>query len=422
MACLAGMPAAAVLAYSTRNLSDTGGADDIISPAVAGQQLPGLACGGSSSLGPAVADTGAAAAGAAPFMAVAFDMAVSAAAPAGARALQAPGGAPLGLAGVLGGGPMPASLSQLQRTVLQAIVTLSAGIQLPAPNSAGVTPDSAFGGQMRPWLAQLGAPAVDAWAVQLLLNGVAYYNLNGTNMLALRAALAAVPSAPATAAAASGGVGSITIAAIAGGAGVVAGIALAAAAFLLLLRRRRANTIAAIGSAPLPQPVDGMKRGAASLSSNPLHAQSTGGSARRPHDAQTGATGASNRKLASTRSLTFMAAADEGSGDGAAAVASQAAAHIRSPLGAALHQRASMSPQMASAAAFDLAAGSARDSFVDTGGSAIYAARAKVIVLQASSRVGYDSKGARETTYGRDDAAGDSSLATNGSMLQLDFT
>ena len=359
------MPATAVLAFATRNLSDAGAADETVSPSLVGQQLPGLDCAGSSKLGPATADTGASAASAAPFMALAFDIAVSAATLGGARARALQGATdPLGLAGVLGGGPMPAALTPLQRTVLQAIVTLSAGLQLPAPNSAGVTPDSAFGGQMRPWLAQLGAPAVDAWAVQLLLNGVAYYNLNGTNMLALRAALAAVPSAPATAAAASGGVGSITIAAIAGGAGVVAGIALAAAAFLLLLRRRRANTIAAIGSAPLPQPVDGMKRGAASLSSNPLHAQSTGGSARRPHDAQTGATGAPNRKLASTRSVAFVAA--EGSGDGAAAVASQAAAQITSPLDAALHQRASMSPQMASAAAFDLAAGSARDSFVDT--------------------------------------------------------
>ena len=103
-----------------------------------------------------------------------------------------------------------------------------------------------------------------------------------------------------------------------------------------------------------------------------------------------------------------MAAADEGSGDGAAAVASQAAAHIRSPLGAALHQRVVMSPQPALAAATELAAGSARDSIVDTGGSAIYAARARAFVLQASSRVGYDSKGAREPTYSNDDAGNDS--------------
>ena len=259
MACLAGVPAAAVLAFCTRNLSNAAALDEMISPSLTGQQLPGSSCASGAELGPAAADTAAtAAASSAPFIAIAFDIAVSVAALSGARAraLQSAGD-PLGLAGVLGGGPMPATLSSLQRTVLQAIVTLSAGLQLPAPNAAGVTPDSAFGGQMRPWLAQLGAPAVDAWAVQLLLNGVAYYNLNGTNMLALRAAVAALPTAAPLAVAGEGGGSAnsgLPIAVVAGGVGgvVVLAAALAAAVFTLR-RRRRARARLAAGSTPSPR-------------------------------------------------------------------------------------------------------------------------------------------------------------------------
>jgi hypothetical protein len=242
MACLAGVPAAAVLAFATRNLSDAGAADEMIAPSLPGQQLPGLTCASGSVLGLAAADTGASAAGAAPFMAISFDIAVSVAALGGARALQAADD-PLGLAGVLAGGPMPSPLSPLQRAVLQAIVTLSAGLQLPAPSAVGATPVSAFGGQMGPWLAPLGAPAVSSSAVQLLLNGLAYYNLNGTNMLALRAALGVVPtSAPLTAAGCGGSTGDgFSIAAMAVGAAGVLILEAAIVAVVLISRRRRAR-------------------------------------------------------------------------------------------------------------------------------------------------------------------------------------
>ena len=293
MACLAGVPSAAVLAFCTRNLSFAAASDEMISPSLTGQQLPGFACASGADLGPAAADTAAtAAASSAPFIAIAFDIAVSVAALSGARAraLQSAGD-PLGLAGVLGGGPMPATLSPLQRTVLQAIVTLSAGLQLPAPNAAGVTPDSAFGGQMRPWLAQLGAPAVDAWAVQLLLNGVAYYNLNGTNMLALRAAVAALPTAaPLAVTGGDGGSasGGLSIAVIAGGVGGVVVLAAAFAAAIFTLRRRRsARARVAAGSAPSSRlavnPLAAFsgteKRGGPSgdtLRANPLHSALSG--------------------------------------------------------------------------------------------------------------------------------------------------
>jgi hypothetical protein len=252
MACLAGVPAAAVSAVCTRNLTDATPTDDAIPASFAGQMLPGLAC--ASSLGPAAANApGSVRVGdGVPFFAAVFDIAVSIATlGARARALQAADD-PLGLAGVLSGGPMPASLSPLQLGVLQAIVTLSSGLQLPAPDASGITPDSKFGGQMAPWLARLNGPAVDAWAVQLLLNGVAYYNLNGTNMLELAAKLAAVPSAtPSVAAAAvagdSGG-GGVPLAAIAGGTGGLLFIAAALAAAVIVLRRRRARARARLAS------------------------------------------------------------------------------------------------------------------------------------------------------------------------------
>lgn len=297
MACLAGVPASAVLAFSIRNLTDASAASETISPSLTGQLLPGLLCASASQLGPAAADSAASsAASSEPYIAIAFDIAVSVAALGRARALQTAED-PLGLAGVLGGGPMPAILSPLQRTVLQAIVTLSAGLQLPALSSDGATPDSPFGGQMRPWLAALGSPKVDAWAVQLLLNGIAYYNLNGTNMLALRAAVAAVPSAAPLAADGgieSGSASGLSMAAVAGGAGAAfVLVAVLAAAILLLRRRRRARARPAALSAPssrtVVSPLATLSGSAARKSDgaddddrlrvNPLHKASLGASA-----------------------------------------------------------------------------------------------------------------------------------------------
>jgi hypothetical protein len=248
MACLAGVPAAAVIAVCTRNLADARSADEAIPASFAGQKLPGLAC--ASSIGPASADAPGSvrADDGLPIFAAVFDIAVSIASlGARARVLQAAGD-PLGLTGVLGGGPMPASLSPLQLGVLQAIVTLSSGLQLPAPNASGATPDSKFGGQMALWLARLGGPAVDAWAVQLLLNGVAYYNLNGTNMVTLAEKVAAVPSAMAAAVGGGSdtGGGGLPLAAVVSG---TSGLLLIAAAALLVLRRRRARARARLASA-----------------------------------------------------------------------------------------------------------------------------------------------------------------------------
>jgi len=402
MACLAGVPASSVLAYSIRNLTDAGAVDEVISPSLAGQLLLGLPCGSSTLLGPAAADTGASAASGAPFMAMAFDVAVSDAAPGGARAraLQAASD-PLGLAGVLAGGPMPAPLSSLQRAVLQAVVTLSAGLQLPAPNSAGVTPDSAFGGQMRLWLAQLGAPAVDAWAVQLLLNGVAYYNLNGTNMLALRAAvLAAAPtSAPQT----SGGAGgsSALVAAIAGGSAAILFAALATAGVRVLLRRRRRAHVA-IRKAPRPS--GGKGSGAAPLAHDPLNASN-------PLHA---------KGVASNRSVLYTAAPDEGVGDGAMNLALQAAAYVNSRASTS-QRRATMSPQPTAAG------GVVRTPDLASADSSIFfAERARALVQQASSssRVGYGVEpvnGSREASAGNDtdivpagDAGDSAGLITGG--------
>jgi hypothetical protein len=250
MACLAGVPAAAVIAVFTRNLADATPTDDAIPINFPGQKLPGLAC--APGVGPAAADAPGSvrANDGVPFLAAVFDIAVSIASMGPrARALQAADD-PLGLAGVLGGGPMPAPLSPLQLAVLQATVTLSSGLQLPAPDATGATPDSNFGGQMAPWLARLGGPAVDAWAVQLLLNGIAYYNLNGTNMRALAAKLAAVASASpsATASASGGGGGGLPLAAIAAGASSLLLVAAALAAALIVLRRRRARARARVAS------------------------------------------------------------------------------------------------------------------------------------------------------------------------------
>ena len=410
MACLAGVPASSVLAFSIRNLTDAGAVDEVISPSLAGQLLLGLPCGSSTLLGPAAADTGASAASGGPFMAMAFDVAVSDAAPRGARAraLQAASD-PLGLAGVLAGGPMLAPLSSLQRAVLEAIVALSAGLQLPAPNAAGVTPDSAFGGQMRLWLAQLGAPAVDAWAVQLLLNGVAYYNLNGTNMLALRAAvLAAVPtSAPQT----SGGAGgsSALVAAIAGGSAAILFAALATAGVRVLLRRRRRAHVA-IRKAPrvaireAPHPSGGKGSGAAPLAHDPLNASN-------PLHA---------KGVASNRSVLYTAAPDEGVGDGAMNLALQAAAYVNSRASTS-QRRATMSPQPTAAG------GMVRTPDLASADSSIFfAERARALVQQASSssRVGYGVEpvnGSREASAGNDtdivpagDAGDSAGLITGG--------
>ena len=273
-----------MLAVCTRSLTDTGATDEAISPSLAGQQAPSLTCASSTQLGSAAADTGASAAGKTPFMAITFDIAISVAALGGARAraLQGADDA-LGVASVLGGGPVPAVLSPQQRALLQAIVALSAGLQLPAPNSSGVTPDSAFGGQMRPWLAQLGDPAVDVFPAQVLLNGLPYYNLQGTNMLALRAALAAAP-ATASPSSASGGSPSgnnFSIAAIASGAGgvlVLEALLIAAAVFLrrrsLAPKRLPARAVTSLRSV---RPVAScsaeraVAADAASLEVNPLH-------------------------------------------------------------------------------------------------------------------------------------------------------
>ena len=272
-----------MLAVCTRSLTDTGAADEAISPSLAGQQAPSLTCASSTQLGSAAADTGASAAGKTPFMTITFDIAISVAALGGARAraLQGADDA-LGVASVLGGGPVPAALSPQQRALLQAIVALSAGLQLPAPNSSGVTPDSAFGGQMRPWLAQLGDPAVDVFPAQVLLNGLPYYNLQGTNMLALRAALAAAP-ATASPSAASGGSpsGNFSIAAIASGAGgvlVLEALLIAAAVFLrrrsLAPKRLPARAVTSLRSVR-PVASSSAERAvaadAASLEVNPLH-------------------------------------------------------------------------------------------------------------------------------------------------------
>jgi len=316
-------------------------------------------------------------------MAVAFDLSISVAALGGAQARALQGADdPLGLAGVLGGGPMPAPLSPLQRAVLQAVVALSAGLQLPARNVAGVTPDSVFGAQMRSWLAMLRGPSVDAWAVQLLLNGAAYYNLNGTDMRALSDAVAAVPSAaPAAAAAAAAAAGgssdSLPVAAVAGGAAAVVCVA-AAAALLLLRRRHSAIARASVGLAPSPRAAAGEKERGADLASNPLHSSSA-----RSLDVPSTPGRAHGRVVAvPRRPLAFLAGADDDDGGGIGGggsmrLASQSSAHISSPLGVLQHPRSAMGPQL-------VAAG--------VGRNAVYAERARAMVMQASSRVGYGAE------------------------------
>jgi hypothetical protein len=343
-------------------------------------------------------------------VAIAFDLAVSVAAlgAARARALQSSSD-PLGLAGVLGGGPVPAPLSPLQRAVLQAVVALSAGLQLPERNAAGATPESVFGAQMRPWLAQLGGPAVDASAVQLLLNGAAYYNLNGTDMRALGAAVAAVPSAaPAAGAAsgASGGGGGLPVAAVAGGAAAVV-CAAAAAALLLVRRQQRARARASVGAAKPPRAAAGGKeRGAADLASNPLHMRS----------ARAAAAGFGGGRVVamSQRSLALLAGGGSdndgggggGGGDGAMRLASQAAAHISSPQGVLLQQplRTAMGPKQAGAGGI--------------GGNVVFAERARAMVMQASAR-DYGAGAAPAPT--RDAATGGGATSDDGSRSVMPY-
>jgi hypothetical protein len=106
---------------------------------------------------------------------------------------------------------------------------------------------------MQPWLEQLDDPAIDAsWPLRLLLNGVSYYSLNGTNMLALREAIASVPTSVPLAASGSGdsGGGAATAAIAAGVGGAIVFVALLAAAMLLLRRRRARARLAASAKPP----------------------------------------------------------------------------------------------------------------------------------------------------------------------------
>ena len=183
-------------------------------------------------------------------MAIVFDIFISEAA-AGARSRVLQGARDtLGLAGALAGGPLPAPLSPLQLAVLQAIIALSTGLQLPAPDAAGATPASPFGGQMGSWLLLLGSPAVSAAPVQLLVDGVGYGSVDAAGVAALRSALAAQQT---TAPRASAGEGA-PVAAIAGGV-VGAALVVAAALAVLLLRRRRRHVGADAAAAPSPHVV-----------------------------------------------------------------------------------------------------------------------------------------------------------------------
>lgn len=231
MACLAGLPAAGTLLLAT---STAGGAPEAVSVWLAGQSLAPAACAAGAVAGWTYNTSAVAAA---VVLNAAFSLAVGSAA-SRRRSLQAGGGGAdlLGLAAVFAGGPLPASLTPIQRTTLTATLALTTSLtRLPSASAAGVVPPCAFGSQMSALLVALGAPAAGNSSVVLTVGGVAYWTASAPGGIALLTALLALPDAstPTTPLPLGAIIGGSV-----GGAVLLAAIAIAA---LLIRRRRRAQ-------------------------------------------------------------------------------------------------------------------------------------------------------------------------------------